>query len=125
MRKVIIPMIIISALVLAGCGNGGQAPKTQESSTKATNQAGNNTGQEQKANDATQPGTNSTAMSPGSSNSNKSTEGPAIIAKSGNIMSSSDKAALLNQVDKELDSLFKSINSLDDAQDSDLNLNQK
>ena len=102
MRKIIVMITIIIALVLTGCGNGNIASKGNEASTN-----------------------NSAAKSSDSSASNQTTGGTAIIAKSQNIMSSSDKEELLNQVNKELDSLFENINKMDDAQDADLDLNQK
>ncbi len=100
MRKIIvITTIIIIALVLTGCGNGDPASKPNGTSPKTTPQAGNDP--------------------------NQTTGSTAIVAKSENIVSSSDKAELLSQVDKELDSLFNNMNNLDDAQDADLELNQK
>ena len=117
MRKIIvITTIIIITLVLTGCGNGNLPSKPNETSTKTTQSAGNDANQQPKTPD-------STAKSTGSSN--QPTGATSIVAKSENIMSSSDKEELLNQVDKELDSLFNNINKLEDAQDADLDLNQK
>ncbi|TGE33123.1 hypothetical protein [Desulfosporosinus sp. Sb-LF] len=108
MRKIIVLTAIMSlALLLAGCGNGTIAPKSNQPSTKTTQQAGNATGQPSNAKDSS------------------TKTGAEIVAKSENIMSSSDKEELLNQVNKELDSLFSNINNLEDAQDADLELNQK
>jgi hypothetical protein len=118
LRKVIVlTTIIILSLVLTGCGNGNIASKPNETSTKTTQQAGNDFNK--------QPDTKDSTKSNGSSTSNQTTGSTAIVAKSENIMSSRDKAELLNQVDKELDSLFNNINTLDDPQDADLDLNQK
>ncbi|OLN32049.1 hypothetical protein [Desulfosporosinus metallidurans] len=109
MRKIIVlTAIIILALVLTGCGNGNIASKSNQPSTNTTQQAGNATNQQLNTND-----------------SSTKAGGAAIVAKSENIMSSSDKEELLNQVNKELDSLFSNINNLEDAQDADLDLNQK
>jgi len=117
LRKIIvITTIIIITLVLTGCGNGNLPSKPNETSTKTTQSAGNDANQQPKTPD-------STAKSTGSSN--QPTGATSIVAKSENIMSSSDKEELLNQVDKELDSLFNNINKLEDAQDADLDLNQK
>jgi len=119
LRKIIVmTTIIILTLVLTGCGNGSQVSKPNETSTKTTQQTGNDANQQSETKD-------STAKSAGSSTSNQTTGGTAIVAKSENIMSSRDKEELLNQVDKELDSLFSNINNLEDAQDADLDLNQK
>ncbi len=112
MRKIIVLTIFILTLVLTGCGNGHTASKQNESSQEATPQAGNDA-------------KNSTAKSASSSTSTQKPEGTAIVARSENIMSGSDKEELLNQVDKELDSLFSNINNLEDTQDADLDLNQK
>lgn len=43
-----------------------------------------------------------------------------IVAKSDNVVGNNDKAALLTQLDKELDELLASINELEDLEDSDL-----
>ncbi|MDR3543957.1 MAG: hypothetical protein P4L69_23815 [Desulfosporosinus sp.] len=117
MRKIIIiTAIIILALLLTGCGNGNM-PSINGTDAQAAKPAGK---------DANQPNTKDpAAKSANNSASNQTTGGTEIVAKSENIMSSSDKEELLNQVDKELDSLFNNINNLDDAQDTDLDLNQK
>lgn len=109
MRKFkVLTTIIIVALVLSGCGNRN-TPSSQKESSTNTLQAGN----------AVKPSDSSPTPS-----SKPATESTAIIAKSENIMSSSEKEQLLNQVDKELDSLFNNINNLEDTQDADLNLSQ-
>lgn len=46
-----------------------------------------------------------------------------VVAKSNNTVSSEDKEALMRELDKELDSLFSNIDSMEDLQDSDLELN--
>lgn len=105
MQKIIVmTTIIIIALVLTGCGNGSLPSKQNGTSSQTTPQA------DQRSN----------SKDPAST-----TGGTSIVAKSENVMSSSDKEELLNQVDKELDSLFSNINKLEDTQDSDLDLNQK
>lgn len=154
MRKIIVlNAIIILALVLSGCGNGN-LPKSNEISTQTAKQPSKGADQQLNTTDSTvksavnsadksannmanNPASNSTensvndtkssANNGSSSNltSSQTTGSTEIIAKSENIMSSSDKEELLNQVDKELDSLFSSINSLEDAPADDLNLNQK
>jgi len=86
-------------LLLTGCGIRNQASKSNVPNPKTTSQAG--------------------------TDANQTTGGTSIVAKSENIMSSSDKEELLNQVDKELDSLFSNISKLEDTQDADLDLNQK
>ena len=117
LRKIVImaTTIIIVALVLTGCGNTTSKPN--ETSTKSK-QASDDANLQSSIKD-------SAAKSAGSSPSNQTIGGTSIVAKSENIMSSSDKEELLNQVDKELDSLFSNINNLEDAQDADLDLNQK
>lgn len=111
MKKIIVGMILILTLVLTGCGNGNTASKQNETSQNTASQAGNGA-------------KDSTAKSAGTSTSTQTPGSGTIVAKSENIMSSSEKEELLNQVDKELDSLFSNINNLEDAQDTDLNLNQ-
>lgn len=119
LRKIIVlTTIIIVAVVLTGCGNKRLASKSNETSTETSQQAGNATNQQPNTNDPA-------AKSAGSPAPSQTAGGAAIVAKSGNIMSSSDKEELLNQVNKELDLLFSNINNLEDAQDADLDLNQK
>lgn len=111
-KKVFITMIIIFALALTGCGRARDAARPDES---AKQQAVPNPGQN----------VNNPAAAAGSSASNQASGSTAIVAKSGNIVSSSDKEALLNDVDKELDALLNDVNNLEDVQDTDLNLNQR
>ena len=110
-KKAVITMIIILALALTGCGRVRNAARQDEATTQQ--QAVTNT--EQKANNNDAAGVNSSA-------SNQAAGASAIVAKSGNIVSSSDKEALLNEVDKELDALLTDVNNLDDVQDADLDL---
>ena len=112
MRKIIVLMIFILTLGLTGCGNEHTAPKQNETSQDTTSQAGIDA-------------KDSTAKTAESSTSNQTPKSTAIVAKSENVMSSRDKEELLNQIDKELDSLFSNINNLEDTQDADLDLNQK
>ena len=51
---------------------------------------------------------------------NKSKTDTGIVAKSDNVVASVDKAVILKDMDKKLDELFKSMNDLEDLQDSDL-----
>ncbi|EGW41617.1 hypothetical protein [Desulfosporosinus sp. OT] len=111
MKKLFVGLILILTLVLTGCGNGNPASKQNETSQNTASQAGKNA-------------KDSTAKSTDTSTSTQTPGSGAIVAKSENIMSSTEKAELLNQVDKELDSLFSNINKLEDAQDADLDLNQ-
>lgn len=55
-----------------------------------------------------------------SANPGTSDSGYGVIAKSNNAVSGQDKEAVLNELDKELDSLFSNINKMEDVQDSDL-----
>lgn len=111
MRKLfILTSVIILSLVLTGCGIKNQPSKQNE----ATNQTANNV----------QNPENSPAKPNDGSVSNQTAGKAEIVAKSENIISSSEKEVLLNQVDKELDSLFSNINNLEDPQDTDLDLNQ-
>lgn len=118
MRKIIVlTSIIILALVLTGCGNRNKTLKQNETSTINMQQASKDANQRQNPED-------SATKSAGSTASNQTSGSTAIVAKSENIMSSSEKEELLKQVDKELDSLFNNINNLEDTQDSDLDLTQ-
>lgn len=44
-----------------------------------------------------------------------------VVAKSNNVISSQDNGAVMTELDKELDSLFSSIDKLEDVDDNDLN----
>jgi hypothetical protein len=46
-----------------------------------------------------------------------------VVAKSNNVISSQDNGKVMTELDKELDSLFSSIDKLEDVDDNDLNLN--
>lgn len=116
MRKIIVlTSIIILALVLTGCGSKNKTLKQNETSTINTQQA---------SEDGKPIPEDSATKSTGSKPPGQTTATAAIVAKSENIMSSSEKEELLSQVDKELDSLFSNINSIEDTPESDLDLNQ-
>ena len=117
-RIIVTTAIIISTLILTGCGHSNIAAKQQAQNPSVKDQTVNGNSQK------TQNGVGKAAPQQPSAQ-NSSNENAAIVAKSENVMSSSDKEALLNQVDKELDSLFNNINNLEDPQDADLDLNQK
>lgn len=46
-----------------------------------------------------------------------------VVAKSNNVISGQDNGTVMTELDKELDSLFSSINKLEDVDDTDLDLN--
>ncbi len=131
-NKIVLTLIIILALALTGCGRAGTAAKAKPNDAGTQQQAVTGVGQET-SNPAVPPtdssGTNQAASgvtATPASNSAASTQAAgssAIVAKSGNIISSSDKEALLNEIDKELDALLTGVNSLDEVQDTDLDLN--
>lgn len=115
MRKIVaITLIMILTVALAGCGRVGNITKQNSATPQTIEQAGAKS----------DPQTSSAANTTSGSTTNQAPGGTAIVAKSSNIVSSSEKEELLHQVDQELDSLFNNINSLEDVQDSDLDLNQ-
>lgn len=113
-KRMVFAAIIVIALTLTGCGRANNLSK-QGSNTNMTQPSGT-------VADQNQNGSNSVTPANGSATSTQ-TGGTSVVAKSGNIVSSKDKEALLQDVDKELDNLFNGLNSLDDIQDTDLNLN--
>lgn len=97
-------LLLLLAFTIAGCS------KTSNSVQNSSN-----------TNETTQNG-NSTDTDPATSTSeNGKSE---IVAKSGNIVSDSEKEKLLNDIDKEMDSLLSDLNNLDDVSEADLDLNQ-
>jgi len=115
-KLVIIFSLGIMVLVMGGCGakNMTSAAKAKQNVQNATS----STAAAQNQTSSTIAGNSSDPQT-----TPKSTNNSGVVAKSSNAVSSQDKEDVLNQLDKELDSLFSSVGKMDDVQDTDLNLN--
>ena len=145
MRKIIVAIMISGFIfVLAGCGETGKAltpdmnsgtqqivdPADADDSSKQADQSSTaNTGKNETQNNAnqqdnTQPVDTYTDEGDSNKTDGKTDDGnksnTVIIAKSDNIIASEDKAAMLKELDSQLDALFSSMNEMEDLQDSDL-----
>ena len=123
--KRIFTVLMISSLLLifAACGQTGKAlspdidKNTQQNGVRnePTDAGSSKTGKDETQSTENQKD-NTRAADTYANNSNSNT----IVAKSDNIVASQDKAAILKELDKELDELFSSMNELEDLEDSDL-----
>ncbi|MCR4436355.1 MAG: hypothetical protein QHH06_04650 [Clostridiales bacterium] len=113
-RTAVILSLLILTLSLAGCGTNNR-PSSPEARINANEQS--------PGGGSSFPGTasESTASSQTPQSSIAQTSG--VVAKSNNAVSGQEKEALLNELDKELDSLFSNIDRMEDVQESDLQLN--
>lgn len=100
-------LLLLLIFTIEGCSKTFNADQNNSSSSNTS--------------DTTQ-NSNSTDDNPATSTSeNGKSE---IVAKSGNIVSNSEKEELLNDIDKEMDSLLSDLNNLDEIPEADLDLNQ-
>jgi uncharacterized protein YcfL len=125
MRKLIIILTLsIVAILMVGCGTKDQASNTEaltKQSIQSTPSLPTATDTPNQTPSATAGGTTDTQKTQISTPAPNNSSG--VVAKSNNAVSSQDKEDVLNQMDKELDSLFSDLGKLEDVQDSDLNLN--
>ena len=119
MRKLMIILTLsIVAILTVGCSTKGQASNAEvqtKHSVQSTPSLPTATDTPNQTPSTTTGGTTITTPAPSNSSG--------VVAKSNNAVSSQDKEDVLNQMDKELDSLFSDLGKLEDVQDSDLNLN--
>jgi hypothetical protein len=98
-------LLLLLVFTIAGCNKTGNSVQ-DSSNTNETTQNSNST-------DTDDPAT--------STSENGKSE---IVAKSGNIVSNSEKEELLNDIDKEMDSLLSDLNNQNELPEADLDLNQ-
>lgn len=114
MKKGMIPISIVVAFVLFSCVACANSPADLPAKQAAEEQvSGSQTSGESGSSDKT--------ASAGSQQSASGTDsGVTVISKSDNVYTDAQKQQNLNELTEEIDKLIESINSLDEAQDSEL-----
>lgn len=125
MRRIIQFLAIgIIILTMAACGRTGDASKAEVSGNELTKQSGETSRAAVDKNKTTNSKADNTAAGQKAQKPVSKVEGSAgVVAKSNNVVSGEDNGAVMEDLDKELDTLFSSINKLDDVDDSELDLN--
>jgi outer membrane biogenesis lipoprotein LolB len=100
-------LLLLLILTIAGCSRTYNADQNNSNSSNTSDSTQNSNSTD-------------TNLATSTSESGKS----AIVAKSGNIVSNSEKEELLNDIDKEMDLLLSDLNNLDEIPEADLDLNQ-
>lgn len=116
-KSYVLGVILMVLLLLSGCTKAGVG-------TKSNNDTGQppstESGDVQSASSEASPAKTAIGQKDSKETPAGESKGAEVIVKSGSEVASKDKAALLNQIDQELNQMIKDINDLEDISDSDL-----
>ncbi|ATW26602.1 hypothetical protein [Candidatus Formimonas warabiya] len=110
-RGVVFFSLLVFILIMAGCGAVNRSSDPEVSNQQNEQYGGADTGVPPASEDQTPEVGTGTSQS-------KSDSG--VVAKSHNTVSSQEKEEVLKELDQELDSLFSSMEELEDVEDTDL-----
>lgn len=124
-RTGIVFLVVLILGLLSGCGTAvTSTDRGKDADQKViTSPAGEDNGSVSEKNGTSEANTD-TGIDPSDvsqqNDNSGSQSGAEVIAKSTNIVSSQEKAAVLDEISKELDNMIESINNVEDVADEDL-----